>query len=68
WILVVDSYPELDRQSDLPQPASEIRLVVVAPGGETLATKTTMGGHPDVLQPRIAKAGMAWLRKVLSRH
>ncbi|MGI9470587.1 MAG: competence/damage-inducible protein A, partial [Rubripirellula sp.] len=42
WILVVDSYPELDRQSDLPQPASEIRLVVVAPGGETLATKTTM--------------------------
>lgn len=67
WVLLVDAYPELDRTSDLPLPASEVRLLIVDPTGQELTTRKTMGGHPDVLQPRIAKAGMAWLRKVLDR-
>jgi len=68
WILVVNSYPELDHDSHLPQPASEISLVVISPDGECLIRKETLGGHPDVLQPRIAKAGMAWLRQILAEH
>ena len=67
WILLVDGYPVLDKQSDRPQPACDVRFLVASPDGKRLATTATMGGHPDVLQPRIAKAGMAWLRKVLSR-
>lgn len=67
WVLMVDSYPALDRKSDKPLPASELRLVVVPPEGKALATNTVMGGHPDVLHPRIAKAAMAWMRKILSR-
>ena len=68
WILVVDHYPELDHDADLPQPASEISLLVISPDGDCLIRKETLGGHPDVLQPRIAKAGMAWLRQVLADH
>ncbi len=66
WILLVDGYPPLDPSSDTPQEATEVRFVVASPSGKQFATKSTMGGHPNVLQPRIAKAGMAWLRKVLA--
>lgn len=66
WILVINSYPELDHDAHLPQPASEVNLTVINPAGETLTKTETLGGHPDVLQPRIAKAGMAWLRNVFS--
>lgn len=65
WALMVDAYPALDRKSEKPLPASQVRLVVVPPGGKPLATKTAMGGHPDVLHPRIAKAAMSWIRKIL---
>ncbi|MDA7878031.1 molybdopterin-binding protein [bacterium] len=66
WILVIDSYPPLEHDAHLPQPASDIRLTVISPAGESLANTETLGGHPEVLQPRIAKAGMAWLRKLLA--
>ena len=66
WILVVDHYPQLDHEAHLPQPASEISLLVISPEGDCLIRKETLGGHPDVLQPRIAKAAMAWLRQVLA--
>ena len=67
WVLLVDSYPVLDKTSDQPQPAADLRLLVVPPNGKGLSTSTTMGGHPEILQARIAKAAMAWLRKVLSK-
>ena len=66
WILVIDSYPPLEHDAHLPQPASDIRLTVISPAGASLANTETLGGHPEVLQPRIAKAGMAWLRKLLA--
>ena len=66
WILLVDAYPEIDRKIEQPHPASEIRFLVVSPKNERFIRRTTMGGHPDVLQPRIAKAGMAWLREILA--
>ncbi len=67
WILLVDAYPLLNKSSDKPQPASDVRLLVVSPDGKHLVTKTTLGGHPEILQARIAKAAMAWLRKILSK-
>ena len=66
WVLIIDRYPEVCRTSNLPLPASEINLIVVSPDGEIMMRKETLGGHPDVIQPRIAKAGMAWLRQVLN--
>ncbi len=66
WILVINSYPALQHDALLPQPASEITLTVITPDAEVLTRTETLGGHPDVLQPRIAKAGMAWLRAALA--
>ena len=68
WILVIDSYPELQHDALLPQPASEITLTVITPDEGVLTSTETLGGHPDVLQPRIAKAGMAWLRAALAAN
>ncbi len=67
WLLMVDEYPQLDRDADKPMQASDVRLVVVTPEGKILSTNTSLGGHPEVLQPRIGKAGLAWMRKVLAR-
>ena len=67
WVLIVDGYPTLDKTSNTPQAASDVRLVVVMPEGKWMSTKTAMGGHPDVLHPRIAKAAMSWMRKILQR-
>ena len=67
WVLMIDRYPWLDKSSDRPQGAVEVRLVVLPPAGKPLATKTMMGGHPEVLQPRIAKAAMAWMRGILAK-
>ncbi len=68
WLLVIDNYPTLQHDALLPQPASEITLTVITPEEKVLTKTETLGGHPDVLQPRIAKAGMAWLRAALAAH
>lgn len=68
WLLVIDSYPALQHDALLPQPASDITLTVITPDAELLIKTETLGGHPDVLQPRIAKAGMAWLRAALAAN
>ena len=68
WVLIIDGYPALDHDADLPQPASEIRLAVISPTHEIIEQTVTLGGHPDVLHPRIAKAGMAWLREILGEE
>lgn len=66
WLLLVDEYPQLDRQAGAPIPACDVRFTVVSPSNQLHVTTSSMGGHPDVLQPRIAKAGMAWLRHLLA--
>lgn len=65
WALVVDSYPELEHDSDVPLAARDVRLLVVNPEGRHFATTATLGGHPSIIQPRIAKTAMASLRKHL---
>ncbi|MCG8650037.1 MAG: molybdopterin-binding protein [Pirellulales bacterium] len=67
WLLLVDGYPCLEAAADHPQPAAEVSLLVICPAGKRYPTRTTLGGHPDILQPRIAKTAMAWMRKVMTR-
>jgi nicotinamide-nucleotide amidase len=68
WVLLVDSYPSLGADDDKPLPAAEVGLSVQHRDGQRFATTTLLGGHPDILQQRIAKAAMAWMRKVLARQ
>ncbi len=67
WCLLIDEYPQLERDSEKPMGACDVRLVVMRPDGEVMVTKSSMGGHPEVLQPRIGKAGMAWMRRILNQ-
>ena len=64
WILMVDEYPPLESADGGPLPAAKVRLIVIRPDGKQLATNAMMGGHPAILQQRIGKAAMSWLRKV----
>lgn len=66
WVLLVDRYPSLDAMSDTPIPAADVRFVVLPKNGSTQTQAISLGGHPDIMQPRIAKAAMAWLRGVIS--
>ena len=65
-MLVIDEYPEIDETDDAPIPAAEVSLSVVARDGRTYATRSRLGGHPSIIYPRIGKAGLAWMRQVLS--
>jgi nicotinamide-nucleotide amidase len=65
WVLVVDRYPSLDAMSDTPLPAADVSLLVRPPSGSMQSQTISLGGHPDILQARIAKAAMAWLRGVM---
>jgi hypothetical protein len=66
WLLMVDRYPTLERSSDRPMGAVDVRLWVVKPHGETRSFTFSLGGHPDILHSRIAKSAIAWLRKQLN--
>ena len=68
WILSVDQYPPLEREADTPMSPVEVQLSVVTPEGKRYPTKTTLGGHPDILQQRIAKTALAWFRKVIAGY
>ena len=67
WILVVDQYPSLDPTADQPIPACDVSLVVYDPAGTIHRKSVSIGGHPSIIQPRIAKAAMQFLRQQLSR-
>ena len=66
WLLVVDQYPELQYDADRPMPATEVLMEVWGPGGKRYPTKVTLGGHPSIVQPRIAKTAMSWLRQCIA--
>lgn len=66
WVLLVDRYPTLDAMSDMPIPAADVRFVVRPKSEPTRTQSLSLGGHPDIIQPRIAKAAMAWLRTALA--
>ncbi|MCD0463531.1 molybdopterin-binding protein [Roseiconus lacunae] len=68
WLLAVDGYPSLEGTSDAPLPAAEVDLIVIDPSGKRSVTTSRIGGHPSIIQARIAKAALAWLRHVLNEQ
>ena len=65
--LIVDAYPSLRGDHDSPIPAAKVDLIVVRPSGDVATTTVTLGGHPSILQARLAKAGLAFLRSRLAQ-
>lgn len=66
WVLVVDAYPDLSVIGDAPVPAADVSFGVLTPDRDWVPTTDHLGGHPSIMHPRIAKAGLAWLRKCLA--
>ncbi|TWU40462.1 competence/damage-inducible protein A [Novipirellula artificiosorum] len=62
WLLLVDPYPAIEEADRSGMPTADVSIVVVDPTGQRHTTSTHIGGHPEILQPRIAKSAMAWLR------
>lgn len=63
WLLLVNAYPSLRQSRPGPLPAQDVTFTVVTPGDEIVSEHQSMGGHPDVIHPRIAKGAMQFLRK-----
>jgi len=63
--LLVDRYPTLDPLDDHPLPAAKVKLHVQGIDEKPWKHSVTLGGHPSILQARIAKAGLSWLRQCL---
>ncbi len=66
WVLMVDGYPALNHTSDAPAEASEISFMLMTPAGQIVTQTISMGGHPSILQQRIAKSALQWFRQVLA--
>lgn len=67
WVIGVNGYPALECDDGAALPATDVRLVVVTPRRRVYRTEVSMAGHPSILQARVAKAAMSWMRKVLAR-
>lgn len=65
WLLLVDRYPELDHGSGKPLPPHDFRCMVVTPSDDVLIMEQSIGGHPSILQQRIAKSAMQWFRNMV---
>ena len=64
--LIVDHYPSLAQEHPGPLPAQQVRFLVCTPSQQIVTETQSMGGHPDVIQPRIAKGAMKFLRSQIS--
>jgi nicotinamide-nucleotide amidase len=63
WLLVVDPYPDLRTLSDAP---AEVKVSIVGPSeGDSAAKTYRLGGHPSIIQSRIGKSALAFLRQQL---
>jgi len=66
WLLLVDAYPALAASPSATMPTAKIKLLVSSPDGELHRRESTIGGHPEILQPRIGKTAMEHLRGVMA--
>ncbi len=65
WLLLVDAYPDLNRLENNVVPEATITFSVKHRDGNLTSSSATIGGHPSVVHPRIAKAGLRFLRQCL---
>lgn len=66
WLLYVDRYPALDHDSERPIPAFDVKIAALRGAGQWYPTHVTLGGHPSIVQHRIAKSSMSWLRRIIN--
>jgi len=66
WILLVNEYPDLQNLGGQVMPASEVTFTVRDPHGRQSSLTERLGGHPSIVQPRIAKAALMFLRQRLA--
>ncbi|TWU44856.1 putative competence-damage inducible protein [Novipirellula aureliae] len=70
WLLLVDGYPSLNsplvREPSETMPNASVKMLVSSPDGVLHERKSTIAGHPDILQPRIGKTAMEHLRAVMA--
>lgn len=68
YCIVVDSYPTLTPPAGQVLPAAPVRFAVAGPTEEdSLCVTEVLGGHPEILQDRIAKAALFELLTQLRR-
>jgi nicotinamide-nucleotide amidase len=65
WILLIDAYPSIDPMADKPIPACDVDISVRDPLGRLHQSSISIGGHPSIIQARIAKSAMQFLRTIL---
>ncbi len=65
WCLIVNGYPSLRGASQGPLPVANIEIVIGTPDGQLQISQQQLAGHPEVIQPRIAKAALFELLKAL---
>lgn len=59
WCVLVDHYPPLTPPDGQPLPAADVCVVLQSKNGEDpLVYADQLGGHPDIIQERIAKAAL----------
>ena len=63
WLLLVDAYPDLHQLEQNVIPESSITFSVSHPDGRWTSKAESIGGHPSIVHPRIAKAGLRYLRQ-----
>ncbi|MEM6692571.1 MAG: hypothetical protein AAF664_24290, partial [Planctomycetota bacterium] len=68
WLLGVDSYPELDHQSNAPIPAVDAKVMIIDPNGQLYEERIQLGGHPSIIHSRIAKTAMMFFRSHLTKE
>lgn len=65
WVLLVDHYPTIP-VTDQPLPAFPVALTLWQRGGDELHRRSLeLGGHPDIIHSRIAKAALDFFRTLL---
>lgn len=66
WCVVVHQYPPLTPPDGQLMPAANVTFTVAGPHADLPHTSThSLGGHPDILQDRIAKTALFELWKLL---
>lgn len=63
-LLLVSSYPSHVEMENASQPFEQTFCVITE--DDTHVKQTRMGGHPDVLGPRIGKTGLDFARRILA--
>ena len=71
WVIMVDQYPTLrgaqgKQGGESPLPAADFTVQIMTPRETVYQHTQSLGGHPSILQQRIAKAALQYLRKVIS--